>query len=159
MLFASANESGQAVPLSWGGVHNGGADLARLMALGFIEEIIKPFQNVSSVLVISCLGGAVGSGVTPVLVAALKQMEVSSDLIVQLPFSFEGKRRIVNALQSLELIRNFSTNLEIVKGDEVLHKKLKKEMTPQDAFGLLNYEMTEKVSRIMKQGFTNYFCC
>jgi cell division GTPase FtsZ len=114
------------------------------MALGSVGPIAKEFENVNSALMVAPLGGATGSGVSPIVAGALKEMELKLDIIVQIPFPFEGKKTRENALESLNVIQQYADNVIVVEGIGVL-KKHGKEMTLLDAFKAFDLEMASHI--------------
>jgi len=144
MLFMTRRKDGEYVPLSWGGIHHGGPSLGRLMSLGFTDQIARIFENVNSALMVATLGGAAGSGASPIVAAILKEMGVKVTAIIQSPFPFEYRKRSEAARESLEIIQQLADKTVVVEGQEVL-KRLDKKITLLDAFKVLDREMANWV--------------
>ena len=84
---------------------------------------LKPFLDKKQTLcLVSTLGGGVGSGVTPHLVAYLKKQKQPFRVVAVMPFGFEGKKRKSTATQSLEQIKKQTQNLYTILNDTCLKK-------------------------------------
>lgn len=140
MFFTTESKEGNYVPLSWGGVHHGGPDLSKLMALGLTDKIAKIFENVDDAVMVANLGGATGSGAAPVVAAILKEMAIRVVAILQLPFPFEFGRRLEAARESLEIFHELANKIIVINGAEVL-KKIEKNLSILDVFKKLDLEM------------------
>ncbi len=77
------------------------------------EKIKKALENADFCILISCLGGGMGSGASPVIAEIIKSLKKISLGIFTLPFKFEGeKKRIIakNSLEKMEIDLN-ATNI------------------------------------------------
>lgn len=152
MLFMTRRKDGEYVPLSWGGIHHGGPCLGRLMALGSVKQIAGMFEDVNSVIMVATLGGATGSGASPVTAGVLREMGINLNTIVQIPFPFEGKKRAENTLESLEVIQEYANNVIIVDGKEVL-KSMDHSVTLLNVYKALNLKVANLVKDIYQGEF------
>ncbi|MFA5454897.1 MAG: hypothetical protein WC272_06225 [Sulfurimonas sp.] len=82
-----------------------------------LNELTKSMETV---YVISSLGGGIGSGVTPEIVEHLKTLNKKVIAFVTIPFSFEGKKRMAVANNSMIKIKEYSDTLVIFNNDSLL---------------------------------------
>lgn len=82
-----------------------------------LNELTKSMETI---YVISSLGGGVGSGVTPEIVEHLKTLNKKVIAFVTIPFSFEGKKRMAVANNSMIKIKEYSDALVIFNNDSLL---------------------------------------
>ena len=71
------------------------------------------------VFITACLGGGTGTGAAPVVGQLAREMDLLSVGIVTMPFEFEGIRKIKQAEEGLELIREQVDCLIVIKNDYV----------------------------------------
>ncbi len=85
------------------------SELARKAALEDKEKLRKLFQGQDLVILVSALGGGVGSGAAPVLAELAKEEKVLSLGFFTLPFLFEGEKKMKMAKRAaLKLKENLS---------------------------------------------------
>lgn len=88
------------------GVGAGGdPDLGREAALYSREQIRQAVDGHDIVFICTGLGGGTGSGASPVIAEIAKSTGALVFLTATMPFSFEGKRRLKQAEESLEQIQ------------------------------------------------------
>ena len=85
-----------------------------------IEELKEAIQGADMVFVTCGMGGGTGTGATPVLARAAKEMGILTVGVVTKPFRFEAKQRMNNALAGIEKL------LEIVDRRTTMPEALKK---------------------------------
>lgn len=80
-------------------------------ALESIEEIEKMLDaNTKMVFITAGMGGGTGTGAAPVIAQLAKERGILTVGIVTIPFQFEGKVRIEQAMQGVERLRNRLTH-------------------------------------------------
>jgi cell division protein FtsZ len=80
-------------------------EVGRKAALEDTEKILEALDGADMVFVTSGLGGGTGSGAAPVVANLASELGALTVAVVTKPFAFEGKRRMLQAEQSLtELI-------------------------------------------------------
>jgi cell division protein FtsZ len=81
-----------------------GADpeIGRKAALEDTEKILEALDGADMVFVTSGLGGGTGSGAAPVVANLASELGALTVAVVTKPFSFEGKRRMMQAEQALD---------------------------------------------------------
>lgn len=88
------------------GVGAGGdPDLGREAALYSREEIRHAVDGHDIVVVCAGLGGGTGSGAAPVIAEIAKSTRALVLVTATMPFSFEGRRRLAQAEEALELLQ------------------------------------------------------
>ena len=89
-------------------------DIGRQAALEDSEKIIEALEGADMVFVTAGLGGGTGTGVAPVIASLASEMGALTVAVVTRPFSFEGKRRMMQAERGLqELIDSVDTMIVI----------------------------------------------
>lgn len=88
------------------GVGAGGdPDLGREAALFSREEIRQALQGHQIIFICAGLGGGTGSGAAPVIAEIAKSTGALVLVVATMPFSFEGRRRVTQAEEALELLQ------------------------------------------------------
>jgi len=103
-------------------------ETGRKAALETIEEIKEKLQNNTKMVFITAgMGGGTGTGAAPVIAQVAKEMGILTVGIVTLPFSFEGRKRQLQAEQGLEELRKYVDTLLVICNDKLreLHGDLK----------------------------------
>ncbi len=93
---------------------------------------------------VSTLGGGVGSGVTPQVARYLKATKQKFEVIVVMPFIFEGKKRHATAIQSLSDIKQYRKNVTLIHNDDWIVQGSKKGFT--ESLVDISREVYKKVS-------------
>jgi cell division protein FtsZ len=89
-------------------------------AIESIEEIKAAMgQNTKMVFITAGMGGGTGTGAAPVIAKVAKDMGILTVGIVTVPFSFEGKRRLEQAENGLEKLRNNVDSLIVINNDKL----------------------------------------
>lgn len=114
-----------------------------------LEEISATVKGADMVFVTCGMGGGTGTGAAPVIAKAAKDQGILTVGVVTKPFSFEGKRRSVNAKNGIEKMKENVDSLIVIPNDrllEIVDKRasmddaLKKadEVLQQAVFGITN---------------------
>ncbi len=101
------------------------------------EKIRKIFQDVDLIILVSCLGGRIGSYFLPIFSQALNQMKKLSIGIFILPFSFEDERKIFLAKNNLKEFKGNFSGVAILENDKIL-KQTEKNIPLRKSFSLMN---------------------
>ena len=97
-------------------------------AMENIEEIKEIFEKNTNMLFITAgMGGGTGTGAAPVIAEIAKEMGILTVGIVTLPFSFEGRKRKMQAEQGINELKQHVDTLLIISNDKLreLHGDLK----------------------------------
>ncbi len=119
-----------------------GAEAAKEQA----QEIRKKLENSDMVFVTCGLGGGTGSGAAPIVAEIAKKTGALTIGIVTLPFTVEGKKRIENAMESLERIESVVDTLIIIPNDKLL--ELAPDLPLPTAFKIADEILTNAVKGI-----------
>jgi cell division protein FtsZ len=76
-------------------------EIGRKAALEDTDKIIEVLEGADMVFITAGLGGGTGSGAAPVAASLASELGALTVAVVTKPFSFEGKRRLVQAEQAL----------------------------------------------------------
>lgn len=95
-------------------------DIGEKAAIESMEEIKSVLgQNTKMVFITAGMGGGTGTGAAPVIAKIAKEMGILTVGIVTIPFSFEGKRRLDQAENGLEKLRNSVDSLIVINNDKL----------------------------------------
>mmetsp|Transcript_19625 Transcript_19625/g.30746 ORF Transcript_19625/g.30746 Transcript_19625/m.30746 type:complete len:405 (-) Transcript_19625:782-1996(-) len=146
--FWSINTDAQALSRSLApNTCNVGAKLTRGLGAGGNPEIGRKAAEESRdligeavsggdlVFVTAGMGGGTGSGAAPIVAEVAKEMGCLTVGVVTKPFAFEGRRRMQQAIDSIENLRERVDTLIVVSNDKLL--QIVPDNTPlQDAFSV-----------------------
>jgi len=108
-------------------------DVGMNAAMENIEDIRELLSNnTKMVFVTAGMGGGTGTGAGPVIAQVAKDLGVLTVGIVTVPFNFEGRRRLAQAQEGLEKMRQNVDTLLIISNDRL--KEFGKNMTLSNAF-------------------------
>jgi len=132
--------------------------LAQKVAMAEKERISKMLKGQDLVILVSSLGGGVGSGMSPVFAEISQSLGNKTFGFFILPFKFEGTRKAQTALDSLESMKNF-LNVQIHVPNENIFKVVDKNSSIQQALFLVNEilikNLKELINIIYKPGLIN----
>ena len=95
-------------------------DVGRRAAEESEAEIREILENTDLVFITAGMGGGTGTGAAPVIARYAKEAGCVVVGIVTKPFSFEGKRRMQQALTGIEQMRPYVDTLVVVPNDKLL---------------------------------------
>mmetsp|Transcript_22538 Transcript_22538/g.31368 ORF Transcript_22538/g.31368 Transcript_22538/m.31368 type:complete len:474 (-) Transcript_22538:321-1742(-) len=84
------------------------------------DQIEKVVKGADMVFVTAGMGGGTGSGAAPVIAGIAKSMGILTVGIVTTPFSFEGRRRVTQAMDAIVQLRENVDTLIIIPNDRLL---------------------------------------
>lgn len=85
-----------------------------------IEEISAAVKGADMVFVTCGMGGGTGTGAAPVIAKAAKEQGILTIGVVTKPFTFEGKRRSVNATSGIDKLKDCVDSLIVIPNDRLL---------------------------------------
>lgn len=95
-------------------------DIGEKAALESIEEIKNLLSaNAKMVFITAGMGGGTGTGAAPVIAQMARELDLLTIGIVTIPFSFEGKTRIDQALKGVETLRQYVDSLIIINNNKL----------------------------------------
>uniref|UniRef100_A0A0D6QYF5 Uncharacterized protein n=1 Tax=Araucaria cunninghamii TaxID=56994 RepID=A0A0D6QYF5_ARACU len=111
------------------------------------EAIIQALEESDLVFITAGMGGGTGSGAAPVVARLSKEAGHLTVGVVTYPFSFEGRRRSVQALEAIEKLQKCVDTLIVIPNDRLLD--LVEEQTPlEEAFLLADDVLRQGVQGI-----------
>jgi len=117
------------IQLGKGGLGAGSIpNVGKESALENIDEIKEIFEKNTNMLFITAgMGGGTGTGAAPVIAEIAKEMGILTVGIVTLPFSFEGRKRKMQAEQGINELKQHVDTLLTISNDKLreLHGDLK----------------------------------
>lgn len=102
--------------------------VGRKAATDNIEDIKALLEkNTKMVFITAGMGGGTGTGAAPVIASVAKELGILTVGIVTIPFSFEGRKRLLQAEQGINELRSQVDTLLVVSNDKLreLHGDLK----------------------------------
>ena len=84
------------------------------------KEIQKALQGADMVFVTAGMGGGTGTGAAPVVAECAKEMGALTIGVVTKPFSFEGRRRMIQAEQGIQKLQGKVDALITIPNDRLL---------------------------------------
>jgi len=103
------------------------------------DKISKAIESADIIFITAGMGGGTGTGVASVAAKIAKQHGILTIGVVTKPFTFEGKKRKLQAEVGIEELKNEVDALITISNDRLL-KIISKDTSMKDAF-----EMTDKV--------------
>ena len=98
----------------------GDPEMGRKSAIESEESIKEVLKGADMVFIAAGLGGGTGTGAAPIIAKIAKEQNSLVVGIVTKPFSFEGKKRMDQALSGLEELRQYIDSLIIVSNNQLL---------------------------------------
>ena len=81
-----------------------------------IQEMLK---DTDLLFITAGMGGGTGTGAAPVIAKIAKDMKILTVAVVTLPFSFEAKRRMDNAMTGIEELRKSVDSIITIPNDKI----------------------------------------
>ncbi len=81
-----------------------------------IQEALK---DTDLLFITAGMGGGTGTGAAPVIAKIAKDMKILTVAVVTLPFSFEAKRRMDNAVSGIDELRKFVDSIITIPNDKI----------------------------------------
>lgn len=111
------------------------------------QEITAALEGADMVFVTAGMGGGTGTGAAPVVAKIAKDLGILTVGVVTKPFSFEGKRRMAQAAQGLEKLREAVDSLLVIPNDKLL-EVVDRRTGVQDAFVVVDEVLLRGVKGI-----------
>lgn len=83
------------------------------------EAIQEALKNTDLLFITAGMGGGTGTGAAPIIAKIAKEMKILTVAVVTLPFNFEAKRRMDNALIGIEELRKSVDALITIPNDKI----------------------------------------
>ncbi|MFN5539265.1 MAG: cell division protein FtsZ [Candidatus Melainabacteria bacterium] len=111
------------------------------------EEIAAAIAGADMVFVTAGMGGGTGTGAAPIVAEVAKQQGALTVGVVTRPFSFEGKKRLMQAEQGIESLKEKVDALIIVPNDRLL-QIINKNTSMNEAFRIADGVLLDGVQGI-----------
>lgn len=127
-------------------------------AVESIDAIKQALEGSHMVFITAGLGGGTGTGAAPVIAEACKEMGILTVAVASKPFSFEGKKRMLQAEIGLEALRSFTDTVITIPNNR-LRSLAEKKATMIDMFRkadeILHHSVKGITDLIMLPGLVN----
>lgn len=88
-----------------------------------LEEIKRILEvNTKMAFITAGMGGGTGTGGAPIVAKICKDLGVLTVGIVTTPFAYEGKKRLAQAKEGIDLLKNHVDTLLIISNDKLRHQ-------------------------------------
>lgn len=94
-------------------------EIGKEAALEAKKEIEDALKGADMVFITSGMGGGTGSGAAPVVAEIAQSLGALTVAIVTKPFTFEGKKRMQNALEAIDELRKHVDTLIVIPNDRL----------------------------------------
>ena len=94
-------------------------EIGREAALESKDELKKALEGADMVFVTCGMGGGTGTGAAPVIASIAQELGALTVGIVTKPFSFEGKKRMDQALLGIEELKKSVDTLIVIPNDKL----------------------------------------
>lgn len=97
------------------------------------DDIMIALDGADMVFITAGMGGGTGTGAAPIVAQIAKELGALTVAVVTKPFSFEGKRRMNQAIQGLEKLKENVDTLIIIPNDKLI-EVVERRTTIREAF-------------------------
>ncbi len=111
------------------------------------DEIVNAIGKADMVFVTAGMGGGTGTGAAPVVARIAKELGALTIGVVTKPFGFEGKKRMNQALQGLEKLKETVDALIVIPNDKLL-EVVDRRTTLREAFQVVDEVLLRGVQGI-----------
>ncbi len=95
-------------------------EIGRQAAIESLDQIKEVLSNHTKMVFITAgMGGGTGTGAAPIIAKTAKEMGILTVAIVTLPFEFEGKKRLNQAVEGIREIKNYVDSLLIINNQRL----------------------------------------
>ena len=85
-----------------------------------IEELREQLKGVDLLFIAAGMGGGTGTGAAPVIAKLARDMDILTIAVVTKPFPFEHQKRMANAIDGINKLRNYVDTLLVVPNAKLL---------------------------------------
>ncbi len=95
-------------------------EVGKNSAIENIDDIKQMLGNTTKMLFITAgMGGGTGTGASPIIAKAAKELDILTVAIVTTPFAFEGKRRKMQANDGLDELKKYVDSYLVISNDRL----------------------------------------
>jgi cell division protein FtsZ len=122
-------------------------DVGKNAAVESMDDIKRILEvNTKMVFITAGMGGGTGTGAAPVIAGIAKEMGILTVGIVTMPFSFEGRKREMQAKEGLEQLKKNVDTLLIIKNDKL--REIHGNLTMKNAYAQADNILTTAAKSI-----------
>lgn len=125
----------------------GNPEVGRQAAEESYEKIKKLIDGSDMIFVAAGMGGGTGTGATPIIAKAAKEVGALTVAVVTKPFSFEGTRRMVTAEDGIANLKDKVDTLIVIPNQRILDV-VDKKLSLVDAFRVADSVLSQGVQGI-----------
>ncbi|MCX7828912.1 MAG: cell division protein FtsZ [Thermanaerothrix sp.] len=122
-------------------------ELGRQAAVESKDEIRRVLEGADMVYFAAGMGGGTGTGALPVMAAMAREMGILTVAVVTKPFTFEGSRRMSNALRGIEELAPVVDSLIVIPNDRLIDLSDAR-MTIEESFAIANDVLRQAVQGV-----------
>ena len=111
------------------------------------DDIMVALDGADMVFITAGMGGGTGTGAAPVVAQIAKELGALTVAVVTKPFSFEGKRRMNQAFQGLEKLKENVDTLIVIPNDKLI-EVVERRTTIREAFFVVDEVLLRGVQGI-----------
>ncbi len=111
------------------------------------DQIVQALDGADMVFITAGMGGGTGTGAAPVVAKIAKELGALTIGVVTKPFCFEGKRRLNQALQGLERLKETVDALIVIPNDKLI-EVVERRTTMKEAFQVVDEVLLRGVQGI-----------
>ena len=111
------------------------------------EEIAQALRGADLVFVTAGMGGGTGTGCAPVVAEVAREMGALTIAVVTKPFAFEGKQRMKNAEDGIQVLKQGVDTLVVIPNDRLL-QVVSKGTTMLEAFRIADDVLRQGIQGI-----------
>ena len=105
----------------------GDVERAKLYTLACEKSIKREIKNIDEVIIISCFGGGIGTGATPLVAKCACALGAKVNAIIINPFNFEGSKRKQRAQEGIIELKKYTKNIYQVQNEDLIASSNKNE--------------------------------
>ena len=125
----------------------GNPDIGTQAAEESYEKIKEIIEGTDMLFLAAGMGGGTGTGATPIIARAAKEVGALTVAIVTKPFAFEGTRRMVNAEDGIEELKDKVDTLIVIPNQRILDV-VDRKLSLLEAFKVADSVLTQGVQGI-----------
>lgn len=130
------------------GLGSGGSpDIGKQAAEESFDKIKEMLEGTDMLFLTAGMGGGTGTGATPIIANAAKEVGALTVAVVTKPFSFEGTRRMVAAEDGIEELKDKVDTLIVIPNQRILDV-VDKKLSLLEAFRVADSVLTQGVQGI-----------
>ena len=88
------------------------------------DDIAQAIRGADMVFVTAGMGGGTGTGAAPIVASVARELGILTVAIVTKPFTFEGRKRMVQAEAGIAELKDCSDALVVIPNDKLLEENL-----------------------------------